>query len=427
MVKLICKFVVASLCFALICSVPCSANQDETYKKRAIEAFKNEDYNTAIGILKEAVKAGHKDAETYYYLGYFSHYLSFDTRPFVTIDHLSWSDSVVWYLEEALRYDAEYGDAYYFLGTEYSSRAWFALYEQNVNRFIQEYTTGHAKGGFPEWQLEFGRNILHSCEEDAILFLGGDFDYNAVKYLQAIEKFRTDVSAIPIGYLDRPWYIKTLKNGLDPIIRSVPISLSEYDIYDIRNYKWDTLDLKIPIYDKIIQQYGLESDHIFIWSLEPDLLSENRTYLSPRRAILADIIEANNWQRPMHFAMGCAPQYLAGLDVFFQINGMTSKLLPFETHNTSFGIDHEKTSKVMMDKNNFVNFHSIETSDMPRVSRVMRNYYVALIELADYYFNKNQYNEIGEIIEFIETNLVTTKIDYQIFIDYINEHYLSSN
>ena len=209
------------------------------FKNKAIEAFKNEDYKKAVEILKVAVENGFEDAETYYYLGYFTHYMLYDSKPLIKENHIEYSNNVIEYLEKALALDPDFRNAYSFIGIEYGARAMFALYQGNKNEYIKFYTNGYGKGGFPDWQIEFGRNILKSCEINAIVFLGGDFDYNAVRYLQTIENYRSDVTAIPIGHLDRPWFIKILKNGFDPLVKEIPISLSKYDIEDMRNYKWD--------------------------------------------------------------------------------------------------------------------------------------------------------------------------------------------
>jgi hypothetical protein len=302
-----------------------------------------------------------------------------------------------------------------------------ALYQENKDEYIEFYKNGFEKGGFPDWQIEFGRNILKSCETNAIVFLGGDFDYNAVRFLQTIENYRTDVTAIPIGHLDRPWFIRILKKGLDPLIREIPISLSIYDIEDMRNYKWDTLQIEIPVNKTLIEKYGLENGSSLKWKLEPDLKSERRTYLSPRRAILADIVITNKWERPIHFSYTCLPKFRAGLDNFLQVYGMTYKLLPFDTKEKNQNINPEIVSNIMLNEDNFINFKTIENKDIPRDSYVLNNYYQALIQLAIFYQANNQKEKLNEIIIFIRKHLTTSKLNYEIYLEYLNELKEASN
>ena len=45
--------------------------QEFDFKRRAIESFKNENYDEAIAILEKALTQVKDDAEIYYYLGFF--------------------------------------------------------------------------------------------------------------------------------------------------------------------------------------------------------------------------------------------------------------------------------------------------------------------------------------------------------------------
>lgn len=393
----------------------------DNFKDKAIEAFKSEDYKKAVDILNTAIENGLEDAETYYYLGYFTHYMLYDSKPLIKENHIEYSNKVIEYLEKALALDPDLRDAYSLIGIEYGAKAMRALYQENKNDYIKLYKAGHEKGGFPDWQIEFGKNILKSCDENAIVFLGGDFDYNAVRYLQSIENYRTDVTAIPIGHLDRPWFVKTLKNGFNPLVREIPISLSTYDIEDMRNYKWDTLQIEIPVNKMLIEKYGLEVDYTMKWKLEPDLKSERRTYLSPRRALLADIILTNRWERPIHFSYTCQPKFRAGLDNFFQVYGMTYKLLPFETKETNYYINPNMVSSIMLNEENFSSFKSIETADIPRDSYILNNYYQILIQLAVFYQKSNQEERLNSIINFIENHLTTTKLGSDRYLEYLKK------
>jgi hypothetical protein len=62
-------------------------------------------------------------------------------------------------------------------------------------------------GGFPAWMLEYGRILLDSCPRGAILFTGSMIDTDSARYWQAVNGTRRDVAVLPMGYLDRSWFL----------------------------------------------------------------------------------------------------------------------------------------------------------------------------------------------------------------------------
>ncbi|MHA4858259.1 hypothetical protein, partial [Enterococcus faecium] len=70
-------------------------------------------YHDAIAILKSEIKINPKNAEAYYWLGRYSHYIVYDTRPFVQKSD-SWSKKeVLANLKKAIQLSPQMGDAYY--------------------------------------------------------------------------------------------------------------------------------------------------------------------------------------------------------------------------------------------------------------------------------------------------------------------------
>ena len=53
------------------------------------------------------------------------------------------------------------------------------------------------------------RDLLASCETDAILFVKGDTSIHALWYLQAVDGLRPDVAVVSLGHV-RAWYVEQL-------------------------------------------------------------------------------------------------------------------------------------------------------------------------------------------------------------------------
>lgn len=64
-------------------------------------------------------------------------------------------------------------------------------------------------GGFPEWMIEYGRLLLDSCPEKAVLFTGSLADTDSALYWQSVHGYRRDVAVLPMGFLDRLWFTES--------------------------------------------------------------------------------------------------------------------------------------------------------------------------------------------------------------------------
>ena len=194
--------------------------QEMTLKEQALEEFKKEHYNEAIDLLKKALSESPNDAEIYYYLGWFNHYRAYDSRPLKGYDN-SYSEQIFKYLDKALELDPNYGDAKYFYGAQCSGNAFIAMQNYDADKLNYFYQRAYDKGAYPNWLIEFGKNLLSSCDLNAILFAGGNADFDICSYLQLCENFRTDITVIPIGNIDRPWYVRFLKMVLKMVLEKL--------------------------------------------------------------------------------------------------------------------------------------------------------------------------------------------------------------
>jgi hypothetical protein len=311
-------------------------------KTKAHEAFAAQNYPQAIQYLRQALKENPKDAELWYYLGFYTHYLCSDSVPLPGYSE-AMSDSIVAYLRTALRLDPSLGDAHYFLGAEYGGRAFRRLQGNDFKGFVENLKLGREAGAYPDWLLEYARNALRSCGPNAILFASGDAGVFPVWYCQFVEGFRSDVTLIPMALMLRPWYVLLLKNGLAEHLAPQPISWSDEQILSMRPYKWNDQVITIPVPRSARDAFGT-ADTTFSYTLKSDMKSGDAGLLSVLPALMSDMIRTNAWKRSVHFALGASFDDLEGN---LQLVGMTRQLVPFDASKPGRGVNFKVTVELL--------------------------------------------------------------------------------
>ncbi len=133
----------------------------------------------------------------------------------------------------------------------------------------------------------FAYNMLVPLDKDAILFTNGDNDTFPLWYLQTVEGMRQDVRVANLSLMRTGWYLKQLKNT-DP---KVPFTLSD-----------SQMDALTPFRDKDGR----------LWQV-----NEFAVY---------DIIEANQWRRPLYLAVTVPDQM--NLDRRLVLEGLVFRISP---------------------------------------------------------------------------------------------------
>jgi tetratricopeptide (TPR) repeat protein len=362
-----------------------SSAQDVDLKQEAQEAFKAANYPQAISLLKQSVARDPDDAEAYYYLGYFTHYLCYDSMP-LTGYGVHNSDEVLMFLRKAVALDPKLGNAYYFIGAEYGARFLRRMQAGQLEGMVSELKKGRQEGGLPDWLVEFNRNMLKSCAPHAILFTGGDSETDAAWYLQYVENVRRDVTVMPVAALRWPWYVLTMKANAHLIPTLAPISWSKDQILSMRPYKWKSNKIIIPISEAVRREYHLEDEKQQMeWVVEANLSDERGTYLGAELAVMVDIIKTNAWKRPVYFSLGCHPAWRKGLENYLQFSGIAYRLLPAETGGSVSSLDVEKTEEILLNLENFQNVEEVATKDYSRIASMLKNYRAVFMRLIQHY------------------------------------------
>ena len=260
--------------------------------------------------------------------------------------------------------------------------------------------------------LAMAKAYLDSCGPNAILFTIGDNDTFPLWYAQEIEGYRTDVRIVNTSLLATDWYIDQMKNKAyksDPLPISFtrdqyrgsnrdgvlfvektkePLVLDEVLKFIKLEDERATVEMnsgkKLHYYpsNKIIlpiDKNAIIKNNVVAKKFQDSIVSEiaftiKGQALYKNRLMMLDILNENNWKRPMYFTGGSfADEDFLWLKDYLELDGMCYKIVPIKTPKTKGGspldmgiIDSDRMYDIVMkwDWGNSGNpnmLHDIET------------------------------------------------------------------
>ncbi|MCS6819150.1 MAG: DUF2723 domain-containing protein [Chitinophagales bacterium] len=215
---------------------------------------------------------------------------------------------------------------------------------------------------------DFAICYLESCAPNAIIFTQGDNDTYPLWYAQEVEGIRTDVRIINLSLLGVDWYIDQLRyksNNAPPVkITFTPeqIAASNRDVvryapnpqipatasidlkrlmqfiasddprnkvstgrgeldsyYPTKNFYLDIDTVKARQMNMVAPDEPLVSR--MEWSISNNNLLKNDL-------LTLDIVANNILERPIYFAVSVAPEAYLGLEKYFQLEGLSYRIVP---------------------------------------------------------------------------------------------------
>ena len=219
--------------------------------------------------------------------------------------------------------------------------------------------------------IAHAKNYLNSCAPNAILITYGDNDTFPLWYAQEVEGVRRDIRIVNFSLLAGDWYIDQMKRKAYEA-PGVPISFTK-DQYHAG--KWEGL----PIQDrfqtgslkdviefigsnlpqtKLRYENGETTDYIptrkliipvdsaqvvATGTVKPESASEivktmeinlNGNYLYKNSLMILDIINTNNWKRPIYFGVGMGTEVYMGFEKYFQLEGAAYRVVPIQSQTS---------------------------------------------------------------------------------------------
>ncbi len=270
-----------------------------------------------------------------------------------------------------------------------------------LNMFAQNIYTCDRDGNYAPFDYSY--NILQSCKPNAILFTNGDNDTFPLWYLQEGLGIRTDVRIVNLSLANTDWYILQLKNNTPHGAKKVPISWTDSEIHSIAPIRWKTQIVKVPVPPNVYKEFGLSdtsvTDKGYIqFTMGPTLQAGDVQAIRVQDLLIRNIVETNDWKRPIYFAVTVAPDNFIGLSPYVQMQGLALQLTPLKNPNQAE--DYRISQRIMADcflhqpkqwyKQPHYGFLFTNLNDLhiyydDNVRNLMLNYRYGFMRLAAYY------------------------------------------
>jgi tetratricopeptide (TPR) repeat protein len=312
---------------------------------------------------------------------------------------------------------------------------------------------------------DFAKNYLNSCAPNAILFTNGDNDTFPLWYVQDVEGFRTDVRVVNLSLLNTDWYIEQMRRkawdsdgipqmlpdhkirqntndyvyvydrgieghtDVDEIIKFVTDDSPKSKITGNNNKQIDylpTKKFKISVDKELVLANGTVSkdkaDRIVDnveWSIEANGIYK-------KDLIILDILAANDWKRPIYFAITTGDDAYLGLTDYFQIEGLAYRLVPYKAQ--SFDGQTGEVNTEAMYENLMIKFawggmNKSEIYMDENNRRMCMNFRNNFARLAGDYIRQGKKEKALEVLDKCLEVIPHKNVPYNQFMVSIAEHY----
>lgn len=296
---------------------------------------------------------------------------------------------------------------------------------------------------------DFAYNYLISCDENAVIFTNGDNDTFPLWYAQEVEGIRTDVRVCNLSYLQTDWYVDQMRR---PYYESdaLPITWDrslyangKRDIARVMKLTDDSIDLetaldwvktddprykRIPGYDqqldfvpsekiffpidkgKVLANGYIDSTYADRIIPQLNINLTGKSYLGKHELMILEMLRANNWERPIYYAVTVEGSQFLGLKGNFLQEGLAYKVAPIQNPNGEPTINTEKMYDLMMNKFRWANVNDPSLYLDENNLRMCNTHRHFMASLAVALFNEGKFDKAEAVINKAMLEMPTTTV-----------------
>ena len=258
---------------------------------------------------------------------------------------------------------------------------------------------------------DYARNILSSCEPDAILFTNGDNDTYPLWFVQYVTGYRRDVRVVNLSLLKTPWYVKQLRD-LQP---TLPISMTNaiIDGHVIARPWPDRFDFQLADSTIIVKADDIPLTEYSVGNRRMDIL-ESHTYM------IWYLVEHVDWQRPIYFAVTVPERNMGGLRSYLSMEGMVYRLV---RQRAPGQFDAESTSRHLLENYRYTGIADATVYKDPVARRLISNYLVIFEGLVRAMHLEERPSEALRIIKVAETTIPPESVGSSVWYSLMHTSY----
>ncbi len=270
---------------------------------------------------------------------------------------------------------------------------------------------------------DFGANYLRSCETQGIIFSNGDNDTFPLWYNQEVEGEGTDLRVCNLSYLQTDWYIDQMKR---PYYKSKGLPIT----WEYKDYMPGTNEV-VWVEDKIGQPISVDRAFSFLRSDDPKTKlreRDNENYIPAKQLffdgpageqimikearrftrsemMVMEMLEQNNWERPIYFAVTVGDDYYLGLRPYFELTGLAYRVTPTRSEDGRARVNTEVMYDNMMHKFRFGNIEKPGIYIDENLMRMCHTHRMMFLELSEALYRKGEKDKAIEVIDYAEKML----------------------
>jgi tetratricopeptide (TPR) repeat protein len=143
--------------------------------------------------------------------------------------------------------------------------------------------------------------------------------------------------------------------------------------------------------------------------MAPTWPEENPMAIRVQDIMILQILEQNQWKRPVYFAVTVAQNNMIGLHRYLRMDGLGYQVMPYPVDEP---IHPEKLQNNLLNKFRYTNLNNPQIHFNTNIVKLLQNYRSAYIQLARYYIDQGQYAQADSILKDMDTKLPAQVIPY---------------